>query len=160
MDRRPRCGHCKRAFTPNHRVRERECPWEPGSRFQRFCAQTPECRTASRKFTQAEYRSREPEDPTKTKMRRLKSRTARRALREPRLGAHGASSDGSAAGLRRPAPGGPPTPATHPASMVQEVEEAVPADGSKDAHQQVLAARIRRESSGIAQLLLASERDI
>jgi hypothetical protein len=160
MDRRPRCGHCKRAFTPNHRVRERECPWEPGSRFQRFCAQTPECRTASRKFTQAEYRSREPEDPTKTKMRRLKSRTARRALREPQLGAHRASSDGSAAGPRHPAPGGPPTSAPHPASLVQEVEEAVPADGSKDAHRQVLAARIRRESSGIAQLLLASERDI
>lgn len=160
MDRRPRCGHCKRAFTPNHRVRDRECPWEPGSRFQRFCAQTPECRTASRKFTQAEYRSREPEDPTKTKLRRLNSRTARRALREPRLGAHGASSDGSAAGLPHPAPGGPPTPATHPASLVQEVEEAVPADGSKDAQQQLLATRIRRESSGIAQLLLASGRDI
>ena len=160
MDQRPRCAHCKRAFTPNHRVRERECPWEPGSGFQRFCAQTPECRTASRKFTQAGYRSREPEDPTKTKMRRLKSRTARRALREPRRGAHGSSSDVSAGGLRHSAQGGPPTPATNPASLVPEVEEAAAAAVSKDAHQQVLAARIRRESSGIAQLLLAGGRDI
>jgi hypothetical protein len=160
MDRRPRCAHCKRAFTPNHRVRARECPWEPGSRFQRFCAQTPECRTASRKFTQTGYRSREPEDPTKTRMRRLKSRAARRALREPRPGAHGASSGDSAGGLQHPAPGDPPTPATHPAPLVQEVEKAVPADASKGADQQVLAARIRRESSGIAQLLLAGGRDI
>ena len=151
---RPRCAHCNRAFAPNYRVRKRRCPWDPESRFQRFCAQTPECRTASRKFTQAEYRSREPEDPAKMKMRRLKSR---RVLREARSGALASGNNGPT-GVLHPVV---PAPSTRSASLRQDGEVTVPEAAAEDVDEQLLAARIRRESAGIAQLLLATRgRDI
>jgi len=151
MARRPLCAHCKVAFTPNYRVAERACPWKQGASFQRFCARTPACQTASRKFTQAEYRRREPEDPGKMEGRRRKSR---KVLRERQLGAPAQANEGSSGVTEQPIAA---EPTTRPVLLPFDREMACPSEG---VDVEFLAARIRQESARIARLLGADGRDI
>lgn len=94
MAARPRCKNCRRAFTPNFRLRSRS-PENARCPPQRYCSREV-CRVASRRASQKRHRRNHPELPVK-----IAHRGAAFRRRHPHYQAE-----------RRQARAGPPTDST------------------------------------------------